>query len=79
VNTFVSARADTQRLRDEYAAAIAALDAAKGMTVLMLDAGMPIERLEVEFLAERQANAEVVAARRRLDELERTEVAAIAP
>jgi len=58
---------------------MAALDAARGMTVLMLDTGMPIERLEVEFLAERQAKAEAVAARRRLDEFERSGVATIAP
>ena len=57
--------------REEFEAAIAAVDAARAMTARMADAGMPIEDLGSEFLAERRALADLMVARHRMHELDR--------
>jgi hypothetical protein len=60
---------NAKRLREEYAVATAALDAARSLTGRMLDAGIPIEQLEVEFRTEARARARVESARHRMREL----------
>jgi hypothetical protein len=67
---------NAKRLREEYAGAIAALDAARSITARMLDAGLLIEQLETELLTEQRARRKVEAARRRMHEFESSEVAA---
>ena len=53
-------------LSAECAAATAELNAATAMTTQMLVAGIPLEHLEAEFLAEERARRNLEAASRRI-------------
>jgi len=65
-----------QELREEYAAALAAHNAARTATNRMADTGIPIAYLASEFLAEERARKGLATARRRLSEFEASEVTA---
>jgi hypothetical protein len=67
---------NAKKLREEYTGAVAALDAARSITAQMLEAGLPIEQLETECLAEQRARRKVEAARRRMHEAESSQVTA---
>lgn len=67
---------NAKRLREEYAVALAALDAARSTTARMLDAGLLIQQLETELLTEKRARANAEAARRRMHEFESSAVTA---